>query len=269
MGVLATDLTSSIESQITIDDLIKMTDKELTEVPQDTIRSVLDSLFNEGEKAINRYSEKDLLRITEQSVSNQIENAINSISDIPPTTNRDTGLEIGWSVTVDWAEDGGGGTSGWGTKSYDYDINENESESLVGCVLYGDPTAWAWRSHDFVVTGTGYGLYRIDIGDISWKCSALMGTCKLKLVVEEWSNGEFVVINQYDMDEYSSPFGYSYYKYFDYSISSAIPLYAGTTYRISIWAFTTANTIAGAAGADIMSDYFGSWWDTMHLEYIS
>lgn len=258
---------SATNQKLSIEDLINMSNEQLAQVPQTIIRDVLDDIFKSGEEEVKKYDEADLQRVVNQSYSNQIRDAIDSIALTPPEQGRDTGLVIGGSLTVDWAEAGGGGSSGFGIKDYAYDIDSNEQEAMVAITVYGDPTAYAWTGHDFNVSGSGYGLYRVDIDNARWGCTVLMGTCTLKLVIDEWRNGVHSS-NEFEMDEYSAALGSTYSNSFDYSTPYSIPMYAGATYRVSIMVLTTCNTFLGVAGADCMLDYFGSWWDSIHLQYI-
>ncbi|MDD4924673.1 MAG: hypothetical protein PHF74_07595 [Dehalococcoidales bacterium] len=268
MGVLATDLTSSIESQITIDDLIKISDKELSEVPQATITYALNSLYESGEKVWAQYEEKDILRIMDQHLINAKEIMFEEIAALRPTSTKSTDFDIGYSVTVNWAEDGdSGGYGEWGwTGDANYNVGTEMCESMVWVVLYGEGYTWARTGHTFDIGGTGSGSYRIDM-DCEWICTVLGGgTCTLSLLIEKWEDGDYDRI-PFEIDRYTAQLGEEHDPNFEYSTPLAIRLEAGGTYRISLLVETEASTVASSAGADCMTNYYQASWDYLHLEY--
>ena len=270
--IISTLLTGSAISaaseELTIEDLIKMTDKELADVPQDTIVDILQNLYESGEKEWSQYDEKDLQRIIDQYLSNERAITLETIPKLPPGSSRASSFDIGWSITVSWAEDGDKDTSGWGfyEADADYNVSSERGEAYVTVALLGSASAWARTGHSFNVGGSGHGYYRIDM-DSEWICSSLMwGTNTLSLFFEEWVDGDYSS-TKFEIDSYSSGIGGEYDESYEYSTPSYVRLEAGGTYRISLLVETQASTVGFAAGADCMTSYYGSIWDYLHLEY--
>lgn len=264
MGVMADNSSRLIvEQRLTFEDLVEMSDSELARVPMDIIQGILDQVYKEGRDNF-KYELEDLKRIEAQQSQNQSRAMFDEMAATVPNTTLNSDLEIGWSITVYNAEIGEYGTSGFGLLDSNVDLDTNTGEAYTATIVWGNPYAYAWSGHSFDISGSGYGLYRIDI-DASWVCTSInYGVNRLSLVVEQIGGSSATYI----IDEYSALAGNEHARQFDYSAPYYVPLYAGNTYRVSLLLESDTDNW-GEALADCMSGYYRSWWDTIHLEYIS
>lgn len=267
-AVFADSGMSSVDQILTIEDLIKMSDKELSEVPQTTLIQILNNLAASDEKVIQKYAEQDLQRLADQYLSNENFLILKDIAQNQPVQTRASSIDIGWSISVSWAEDGDGGESGWGAWGAEYNYSGTLTESQAWVAGLGGSSSWARTGHTFNMGGSGSGFYRIDM-NCAWGCgSTNWGTNTLTLLFEEWRNGGYTQYEFPAIDSYSA-LAWSHEGVFNYSAPTYVQLYAGATYRISLKVTTQASTILSAAGADCMYGNYGAGWDYLHLQYLA
>lgn len=252
--------------QISIEDLIAMPDTELTKLPQETLRVVLDNATKEG--VLENYKLKDLQRITGQYSLNAYQDMVDEIESRLPDLQTASSLPIGWSCSLGWANDGDCGYAHWGVCGLDCDYNGEIGEAQIWAGPgYGSADAWARTGHTFYMTGQGYGFYKIKM-NCEWSCGSLSnGANILSLWVEEWRDGNY---DQYSfpIDEYCSFYGY-HSDSFEYSSPSYVMLHSDATYRFSLHVLTTGTAfLLDVVEADCMTGDLEACWDYLSLEYM-
>jgi len=260
------------DQRLTFDDLVNMSHEELAGVSQVVLQDALQGFYESGEKEWCQHEENDIRRLMEQWSVNQEQVTRVQIGEKPYESTRVSNLQVGWSTTVSWAEDGDSDYSGWGSFSHDENYSGTLTESYAAAWVVGQVNSWCRTGHMFYVGGSGSAFYRIDM-DCAWMCaSEFGGTNTLELYVEEWRGGNYYT-QSFSIDSHvHALFGY-HSDSFEYSTPSYIQLYAGGIYRISLKVETSALAVSGASIADCMHEDsevdLGASWDYLHLECVS